>query len=326
MSFINCQIIGKRVSNADYQSQTAERGSPLFRMSSSALREFSRCPARWKAGYQSPDSDAKDYGSLLDCLVLTPEQFADRYTQQPSTYRTEKGEEKDWSNNAKVCRAWNEEQKASGRQIVKGHELTEAQQAVKALLADEVIAEWHAACDTQIWIAGLWIGERSDQSIPVKCLIDYAPRDDSEFAACLGDLKTARSGSLNAFQRWVFQAGYHIQGAFNLDLFNAATGQERDSFCLVGQENFAPWQPFRRLLSQDFIQMGRQTYQAALSRYAACVLSQRWPGYDDHPEALNGWSVVAPEPWMEFDALSEHLEAEQEQQAQEPQDEVGVTP
>jgi len=29
-----------------------------------------------------------------------------------------------------------------------------------------------------------------------------------------------------------------------------------------------------------------------------------WPGYDDNDDAAQGWSIVAPEPWMQYEALT----------------------
>jgi hypothetical protein len=266
-------------------------------MSSSALREFARCPSRWVGGYEPPDSEAKQYGSLLDCLALTPDQFDDRYAVRPATYPDSKtGEPKPWNANSNWCKAWIEEQE--GAEIVSPGELDEAQLAVKRLRSDEIIASFLDDSDKQVWVAGLWKDEATGIIVPVKCLIDLVPRADTVFAKCLGDLKTTRNAALMPWQRWCYSAGYHIQAAFNNALYCAATGEDRTDFCFIVQENYPPFQTGKRLLSQDFMALGLAAVSRALADYCQCLKAGKWPGYDDTDEAVQSWSVVAPEPWM----------------------------
>ena len=256
----------------------------------------------------SPDSDAKDFGNLLDTLVLTPEKFDKRYVQQPSTYRNEKKEEKPWNNNANACRAWHEEQQ--GKQVVSHKELTAAIAAKDRLLKDDLIASFIAASDKQVLVQAQWHDDETGLTVPVRCLMDLVPRLDSEFSKTVGDLKTTRTAALQSFSRDVFKMGYHIQAAFDLDLLVAATGEDRCSWVFVIQESYPPWQTGRRLLSEDFLALGRAEYQRILGLYCRCLKAGVWPGYDDTDEAIQGWSLVAPEPWMAMhEQFSPHFTA-----------------
>ena len=89
MSFQKCKVKGMGVNSEAYHNQEAKRGTAEFILSPSSIKAFAECPSRWKAGYESPDSDAKDYGNLLDVLVLTPESFQERFSVKPSTYPAE---------------------------------------------------------------------------------------------------------------------------------------------------------------------------------------------------------------------------------------------
>lgn len=296
MSFQNCKVVQTRTNPAEYLKMDIPRGEVTHPVSPSMLREFARCPSRWRHGYVSPESTAKDWGSLFDCLSLTPEQFESRYVVQPEKYENEKGENKPWNNNANVCKSWHEEQ--IGREIIASKQLRSAKDAVKRLLEDEIICNWFWGCDCQVWVAGEWHDEKTKLVVPVRCLIDFVPRADTEFSKCLGDLKSTRTAAVLPWQRDCFQMGYHVQAAFDTDLYVAATGEDRNTWCWILGESFEPWEPGKRMMSQDFLVLGRETYRRMLENYCACLKANRWPGYDDTDEAVQGWSLVEAEPWM----------------------------
>jgi exodeoxyribonuclease VIII len=126
--------------------------------------------------------------------------------------------------------------------------------------------------------------------VPVKILVDLAPRPETfMWGCCLGDLKTCQNAG-KSWARKVFELSYHVQAAFYLDVWEAATGEKRTEFFHVVQESFPPWEPARKILSAEFIELGRWRYQEALNRYAKCLSAGEWPGY--------GQDIVQPEPWM----------------------------
>lgn len=324
----NARIVCKDANPLDYHKpQDAKRGDGDFVMSNSALSNFASCPARFLAGYESPDSDAKRWGNLIDCAFLTPDLFGSRYVVQPEKYETTgmvcpkcgsvtdskkcanckcdripKLIEKDWHNTARECAAWITKQ--AGKVIIQAHELADVETATKRLLADETIANFHAQSDKQVWLAGEWHDHDTGIVVPLRGLLDLAPCKESEFSDCIADLKSTRNAALIPWQRWCYQAKYHWQGALYLDLWNAAADEGRTTFCFIVQENYAPWQTSKKILGQDgstapgFVTLGRMEYQTALKAYCQCRKRGFWPGYDDHDEAVQGWSVVRPDPWM----------------------------
>lgn len=316
MSFQNCKIIGAGVNSDAYHAQTFARGAKEFVMSPSSLKAFAQCPSRWHAGYQPPESDAKDYGNLLDTILLTPEQFEDRFAVKPLTYKsagTKKSdpiEDKPFNANSTWCKEWMTTQ--AGKTIISTRDLIEAQTAVKRLRDDDTIRAFVDASKTQVHVKGEWNDKATGLVIPVQCLIDCVPDRESEFQKSLGDLKSTRNAGLRPFARWCFTAGYHIQAAFDLAIYCAATGEDRSDWIFIVQENYAPFETGRRLLSQDFLQIGQQTYEHILKRYARCVKNGEWGGYDQPEE----FTLVQPEPWMEFEALSEKLESDQSEAAE----------
>mgnify|MGYP001199794895 CR=1 FL=1 len=311
MSFQNCKIVQVGADPTEYHKQVAKRGEAGFVVSSSPLRDFIHCPRRWINGYESSDSKSTDWGSLIDCRFLTPDQFGARVAIQPPTYTNEKGEVKDWSNNAKKCKEWNEFHREAGHQIASVEDVNECDKAIQRLMDDPTIARWHSDSDRQVWVAGEWKDEATGIVVPCKCLLDYVPRASSEYFRCLGDFKSARSAAPRGWSRHLYTYGYHIQGALNLDMFVAATQEDRQTWCWILQENYPPYEPGLEMMSEDFMAMGRATYQQAMGRYCRCLKSGQWPGYDAmNPDNLQGWSLAVPEVWMAFVEMSCSMEAQ----------------
>lgn len=323
MSFQNARIKAVAALPSDYHHQDAERGTPNFVVSPSSLKEFGRCPARWKNGYVSPDSKAKAWGSLIDALLLTPEQFDARYVLQPGTYlsevlvcpscgsesdslncrkcKTERQKrtiQKEWNNNSKTCQDWTLERLTENKEVIDGSDLFDARTAVARIQSDPVIKSILDASNMQVWLEGEWHDEPTGLVVPARCLLDFVPRNDTEWAKCLGDLKSVKSAALIPFQRQVYQYGWHIQSSFDTDLYVAATGEDRCEWLFIVQENYAPWQTGKRMLSQDFTDLGRAEYRRLLNLYCKCLHRNEWPDYDSTDEAIQGFGLVSAEPWM----------------------------
>lgn len=101
---VNAKIVGAGISNEVYRRQDAKRGDLEFVMSRGELCEFARCPHRWINGYKEDDTESTEWGTLIDCLAMTPKSFNDCFAVTPATYPGSKpGEEKPWNWNANQC-------------------------------------------------------------------------------------------------------------------------------------------------------------------------------------------------------------------------------
>lgn len=325
MSFQNGKVLGPCLKPEQYhgwnEAHKFERGNPNFVVTSSVIRQILHSASRWRAGYEPPDSKAKQTGSLLDCRLLVPDQFKERYIIRPDTYPVvdkkgeETGESKPWSNLANWCKEFNKEAEEAGLEVVSKEQVAEADMALNRIMADEILAAWFNVCDRQIWVTAEWHDKATELVIPIQILLDFVPRVDTEFAKCLGDFKAVASGTLRAFASQVFKYGWHIQAALYRDVYMAAVnpkndpeGEDRNTWCFAGVENYPPFEPFRRLLVEDFVQIGRQSYKHALTSYARALKTGIWRNYDDNPDAIQGWSPIVPSPWQEFEALSDKLQ------------------
>lgn len=294
------KIVGSQVNPEVYHATTGGgRGDPDHIMSRGELVEFAHCPHRWLMGYgDEEDTTATEWGSLADCLVLSPDEFSSRFVVTPETYPdTKTGEPKPWNWKANFCKEWRERFK--GLTTIKAETLTQAQNAMKFLFANEQIREFIECSRKQVFVMAEYVDPQTKITVPIKCLIDLVPELDSPFAKDLGDLKTCRNAAPFAWNRAIFEFGYHVQAALYLDAYTAATGEDRVSFRHILQESFPPWEPAKRILSAEFIELGRVTYRNALRRYCLCLTDGIWPGYDEEAKfMIEGWSLSEPEPWM----------------------------
>lgn len=281
---------------ADYHADKFPRGDVRFVVSYSMLKEFGRCPSRWRDGYVPPDSDSKDKGLLVDCLLLTPKEFDNRFKFPPQEYINSKKQTAKWTWKSTTCTAWRDEQRSNGWKVVDEDDVSEAKSAISKLMSDPVLGPFIQCCKTQIQIEAEWKDDATGLVIPMRSMIDLVPDRDSEFGLSLADMKHVRCAGGRSFDNQVFQMLWHMQGAIYTDVFNAAAGETRDRWCWVVQESFDPWQCGRQLADPSFIDIGRTIYKRLLASYAQCLVTRDWPGY--YGEQVQGWTVVYPKPWM----------------------------
>jgi hypothetical protein len=302
----DCRIVTANADGDVYRQEPEQRGSPALVMTQGQLIEFFRCPQRWIRGYRPPDTDAKAWGSMVDCMLLTPEKWDESFVVCPGTYRSKDGEDKPWRNDKRIKEVADWMAANESKAQIKADTLEAVTMAVARIKEEDEICDLLTNSERQVWVAGKFHHTATGVTVPVKALIDLAPsKDHWVFGNCLADFKTTRAGHPDQWKRWVFDRKYHVQAAFYLDLYNAATKENRDTWLHVIQESFQPFEPGRRILSERFIQSGRGLYLAMLDTYCRCLKEGIWPGYDSGNGALKNWTVTEPEPWMETDTLLE---------------------
>lgn len=305
--FTNAKIIGENISYAEYSKQTVvARGQPGYVMSRTDLCEFDRCPVRWRNGYKDGGSESTEWGQLMDALVLG--RFSEQVAVCPETYpapahheRVKKGKIKEgdplpWRFGAEYCDDWFALQE--GKLVVKAKKADEAREAMNILEEDEAVFAVLDDSRKQVFVGGEYHDSETGIVVPVRCLIDLVPEHANEM---LADFKTCNSAHPRAWAKSAFDYDYHTQAALYLDLFNAATGEQRDEFRHVLQESFKPYQVAKRIMSAEFISLGREKYRRILKRYAECLKTGQWDDYDSggpHDVVIDGWLVTQPLDWM----------------------------
>lgn len=262
---------------------------------------FAACPSKWIRGWRSEDTDATEWGTLMDILTLAHERADDLIAVRPEEYPSEKGN-KPWSGRkSHWCAKWLDDHAAF--LVVKNSERAAAYDALKRMEEHPEIYEFLECSDRQVMATSVWNDKETGVQVPVKILVDLVPfKDHENFGKCLGDLKTSRSAAARDYDRSVFSFGYHVQAALYLDVYCAATGEDRCTFQHVVSENTPPYEPECVLIDSEFIELGRCQYQLALKFYAKCLQEKRWPGYEGLDQSgrrrIHGWRVASPQSWM----------------------------
>ena len=294
---IEAREVGENITHEQYSKQPlgALRGHPDYILSGGDLASFYECPKKWLAGEDDESTKSTEWGSLIDCLMMAPREFDSRYILIPETYTNEKGKEKPWNFNADACREWRE--LYSDRTPIKKSTLKDAERAVGEMRYDYAFREVFLNSRKQVMLTGIYLDEATSIRVPLRALLDLVPD-----AAFLADLKTTRNAHPKAWRKQVYECGYHAQAARHLDLWNAAHNDNRREFRHYIQENFSPYQTAKRILSPEYISIGRETYVRALKLYAQCIATGNWPDYDRAESnadlVVDGHLVVSPEPWM----------------------------
>lgn len=309
--------------------KSAGRGKPDFVMSRSELVRFNRNPWKWVRGAETEETNEMEWGSLIDCLALTPERFDDVYEVVPETYKTVGMEcphcgsvtdskkcakckadriqvevENPWDWKSTRCQEWKRGVETAGKSPVKRSTLTAAKEAVFRLMEDEIIKRLFDASKKQVQIVVEYQDKATGIVVQVKSMLDLMPdASDGEYGRFLADLKTTKNAEIGSWERQIYDRNYHTQAALYLDSTNATLGSKYDGFLHAIQENEAPYAVARRMLPDEYLTMGRDTYQSALKRYCQCLATGKWPGFDDEDDKpgnpiLDGWRIANPSAWM----------------------------
>ena len=281
MKFTNAQIVGADTDPNYYHAfGERQRGGDDFCMSRGELMRFSENPLKWSLGLASEETDSQEWGSLIDTLVLQPQRFDSLYVIQPASYVHEKDGEKPWNNNANVCRAWNEAQK--DKTIIKKSERDRTDAALLQYGLHEPIRNLLAVSERQVMVTAEYHEPETGICVPLKAILDLVPdKRSARWGKSLADLKTALSVRPDLFEKSVWKCHYDAQAAFYMDLYCAATGEDRTDWLFVAQENSAPYllaDPMP-MLGEDFIEIGRSKIAFALKYYCRCLKEKKWPSY-----------------------------------------------
>lgn len=201
--------------NAQRTPQTLERGDPAYVMSRSELKDFQRNPWDWRFAWkqyadkmekrtgerpEKEDTEATFWGSGVDVLTLTPEQFNSRYLVTPPTYpstgmecpvcktvtsaktcrehkvaRVPVTTEKAWKSNASYCQKWEEENGEEGKITVRSALVDQWKVAAEILLEHEIAGPLLSGARKQVLITAEYHDRATKLVIPISMILDAVP-------------------------------------------------------------------------------------------------------------------------------------------------------
>jgi len=300
--FQNAKVVGEGVDPVAYHRQSSPRGSLGFSMSRSSLCRFFECPQRWLLGEEEEETESTIWGKNLDAYLLGGR---DRFAITPEFYVNGKGESKSWNWNGGECKEWKKDHE--DKLIVKSQDWPKIESAGTRLIGDPLAGELIRCSKYQVMVVGEYHDRATGIVVPVKCLIDLVPNvKHPEYGKDLADLKTADSAQPSSWLWKVRDYNYHVQAAMSLDLYTAATGEDRCSFRHVISEKNTPYQPGCELLSVELVSVGRQKMLSALRWYCWCLKNSTWPNYAGMApanEVLRDWHICQPNERMMMESV-----------------------
>lgn len=112
----------------------------------------------------------------------------------------------------------------------------------------------------------------------------------------VGDLKSTRDASRQAFERSAYDTGIYRQGAMYLAGANA-NGLKAEHFAVVAAEKEEPFCVAVYVLTSGTVDAGEEEMKTLLKVYKQCKETDRWPGYSENFEPLAlphyGWADVS---------------------------------
>jgi hypothetical protein len=278
----------KEVSPIDYHERLKVDRGDLF-SGNSYLSKSVIWPLKEQSLYQwrhhpkiFKGSDAADWGSLVDCLVTTPDLLDSiALFHAHSDFRKKPAQE--------------ERNEAREQGLIFAHveTLEKAKQAASNLLLHDVAAPIIKRSKKQAILLG------QSNGLKLKALLDFAP-DDSE---CLYDLKTTGQWSPRALSKTIDKFGYHVQAGIYLTLWNQNyPDNPKKRFRLIWQQQEFPYEVTVTELPSGDIEAGINWAAHQIERLAKAAKTNKWPGIFDNKTPVLGrptYSVFADEEELE---------------------------
>jgi hypothetical protein len=271
--------------------------------SNSRLSRLRQSPAHLKAYMDEPpaETDALFLGKAIHTAVLEPDQLILRYTVAEQCVATKKDLDRcanvgsffdcgaGWL--CGVHRRQGTGQIDTSRVVLKPDEFEmcegirdsmRASRSARSLLTGPGDAEFSV-----IW---------HDSLTGVLCKGRFDRHSPTIAGGAIVDIKTTRDASERAFERSIFEHGYHRQAAMYLDAARVL-GIAAEHFVILAVEKARPYAVAAYRLTDGAIDAGRQQITRLLRSYADCVEKNVWPAYPDRVTDI----ALPPWAWSQID-------------------------
>jgi hypothetical protein len=263
---------------------------PLPSVSSSSLKKMigkRSCPAKfWEMSALNPnrvpvkETPALRFGRAVHALALGEPEFAKDFVVCPyDDLRSGDGYK------------WNKEWKAKveagteTRKLIRAPEFAMIEQMTKALKRSPQVAGAFTAGTPEV----SFFHTDAETGVVLKVRVDWWPEDP--VAHPVQEFKSALSIDPTELSFDVFDLGYHMQSALQVDVIKAVTGLDV-SVAHIVQEKEPPYLAELRMFTPEQLEHGRRRYRRALHLFAECWNRHEagapervaWPGYTAEPQ------------------------------------------
>ena len=250
-------ICAADIEESVYRSHPAINISSLKSMSSSASK------FAWERKFPREPSPAMVLGSAIHAAMLQPDVFDNTYYELPKIdRRTKAGKEK-----AAEVEAAN---------VGKIGLSTQDMDTVNRLHAKAYDDPWLS----QFFNKGLkersFFRNDAYTGLTLKGKIDNWRQEGNVVI----DLKTTDCAAERVFKHDIVKYDYISQAAFYYDMVHHCSGEKPFAFIIVAVEKTKDCDVNVFHLDNDALGVGRAMYRKWLDKYAECVKTGQWPGYD----------------------------------------------
>lgn len=224
----------------------------------------------WLRGVEREQTKALRFGGIFHCALLEPSRFALTHIVEPDhgDLRT------------KAAKASRDSWRAlhDGSTPITEDEYVLSQHMARAVHAHPLAGKMLQDGESELTVR--WKDEAS--GIECKARADrYVPRHNM-----IIDIKTACDASADAFQKDVAKYRYHVQDAFYRRGFLAA-GAPISHFVFLVVEKTPPFAVAVYELDSSAVDRGYELASRDLETLAACMKTDRWPGYPETIQKLS---------------------------------------
>ena len=268
---------------ADKLSNAAYHSGPGI--SCTGLKKIAISPAHFKRG-EFKQTAAMAIGSATHSAILEPESFAKQYVTLPA------GKDRRSAEYKALCASHGTDNVLVSADA---HQINIMQTAVRANpVANKWLYQEPGRNELSVY------AKDPETGVLVRCRFDRLL--DRGFSP---DLKTTTDASPRGFSNIISKYGYAFQAALYLDTYFWATGDRLSGFGFICVEKAAPHNVMCYRLDDESIEVGRHQYRQALIKYASCLESGVWSGYDGADEetliGLPNWQISQYEEDLEVE-------------------------
>lgn len=249
-------------------------------VSNSDLGLFLKSPAHYefyKLGkIQKAPTKQQEFGTAVHCAILEPWRFETDFMTTPKfDKRTKQGKAQYQS----FMDQFGDKTFIDEEQLDAIEKITEKVKNYTDLSSNYVIRDQLLASGVaEVALFGVY--PETKQLLRGK--VDYMKSDGT-----LVDIKTTKSAHPRDFATSIAKYGYHRQAAYYLDLATLVTGRPYTRFVFVAIENTAPYEVAVYEASPIMVEQGRRDYQRALEQLDRCLVTKKFPGYQEAPQVID---------------------------------------
>jgi hypothetical protein len=265
-------------------------------ISSSGLRKIdSQSPAHYfDSSYLNPNRDTSSeekaefiLGRAAHMLLLGESGFKEKFVLRPD----EAPDGRAWNGNNNSCKEWLKQARASGKTVILKSDLEIIQGMAKSLAQDPLVQS--GILNGEVERSLIW--KDGETGVYLKARPDALPC----YADLVSDLKTIASADRRSLQYALDDHAYHVQLALVWEGMKAVLGRtlSDEDFVLVFVEKRRPYCVNVAPIDPRAIYYGRCIIRRAVRKFADCLSTDKWPGYETSGETL-GLSKRSLE-WLE---------------------------